>query len=304
MDNLSIILVNYNTRDITSECLNKLAVSVKYSEETLKNKIEVILVDNGSTDGSVQRVKTEFPWVKLIQSGQNLGFGAGNNLGMKEAKYPLVLLLNTDAYVEKNTLQKAVTYFQEHPDISVMGPKLTFQNLTFQPNAGFLPTPFKTTIWLLGLESIPGIKKFFPSVHIRNSNFYSEPHQVEWIMGAFMMLRKSVFEKTAGFDDKIFMYMEEVEWFIRIKQAGFKVMYTPDFSAVHLGGASSGGNIAVPLFREMEGLIYVYKKHYPNLVSYLKLLIVLGCLMRIVAFTLTGKIDRVKAYVSVLRNVK
>ena len=304
MDNLSIILVNYNTRDITSECLTKLAVSVKYSEETLNNKIEVIVVDNNSQDGSTLRIKNEFPWVKLIEVDKNLGFGAGNNLGIKKATYPLILLLNTDAFVEKNTLQKAVSYFQEHPDVSVMGPKLTFQDQTFQPNAGFLPTPFKTTIWLLGLEAIPGVKKFFPSVHIRNSDFYSKSHQVEWVMGAFLMFRKEVFEKTDGFDENIFMYMEEVEWFIRIKQAGFKVMYTPDFSAVHLGGASSGGNIAVPLFREMEGLVYVYKKHYPNLTWYLKLLIVLGCFMRIIAFTLLAKTDRAKAYVNVLRNVK
>lgn len=300
---LSIILVSYNTRDITSECLNKLAASIKYSEETLKNKIEVIVVDNNSEDGSVQRIKTEFPWVKLIETGQNLGFGAGNNRGMKIAQYPLILLLNTDAYVEKNTLQKAVVFFKEHPDVSAMGPKLTFADLTFQPNAGFLPTPFKTTIWLLGLEALPGVKKFFPSVHIRNSDFYSDSHQVEWVMGAFLMLRKEVYEKTGGFDEKIFMYMEEVEWFIRIKQAGFKVMYSPDFSAIHLGGASSGGNIAVPLFKEMEGLIYVYKKHYPSLSWYLRLLIVLGCLMRIVAFTLLGKFDRVKAYYQVLKQL-
>lgn len=301
--NLSIILVSYNTKDITAECLSKIAVSIKHSEDTLNNKIEVIVVDNDSKDGSIDMIKNLFPWVKLIETGLNPGFGAGNNIGMKVAQYPLFLLLNTDAYIKKDTLVKAVRYFDQHPEVDVLGPLLNYADDTLQPNAGFLPTPFKTTFWLSGFESLPGIKSKFPSVHKRNSDFYAFDHPVEWVMGAFFMLKKAVFEQTSGFDENIFMYMEEVEWCMRIKQKGFKIFYTPSFSVVHLGGASSGGNISVPLFREMEGLIYVYKKHYPSWVTYLKILIMLGCLLRIVAFTLIGKIDRVRAYVQVLKQL-
>jgi GT2 family glycosyltransferase len=137
------------------------------------------------------------------------------------------------------------------------------------------------------------------SLHERDA-----PRQIEWVMGAFFLIKREVFEKTHGFDEKIFMYMEEVEWCMRIKALGYKVFYTPSFSLIHVGGASSGGDISVPLFREMEGLLYVYKKHYPSLVWYLKLIIMLGCLMRIIAFTLLGKTNRVNAYLSVLKNVK
>jgi GT2 family glycosyltransferase len=117
------------------------------------------------------------------------------------------------------------------------------------------------------------------------------------------MLKKEVYEKTAGFDEKIFMYSEEVEWCIRIKRAGFKVFYTPDVKAIHIGGVSSGSKIAVPLAKEMEGLVYIYKKHYPNYLWWIKLLIVKGCLMRIATFSLLGRFDRVGAYFQVLKKI-
>lgn len=302
-NNLSVILVSYNTKDITRQCLSLLKKSITYCEEKLDNQVEVIIVDNNSKDGSIEMLKKDFPYFKLIETGQNPGFGAGNNIGMAEAKYSYILLLNTDAYVKEDTLENALSFMVSHPEVDILGPRLTFRNGSLQPNAGFLPTPAKTKLWLLGFEALPEIKTLLNSVHKRNKEFYTSEHQVEWVMGAFFMLKREVFEKTHGFDEQIFMYMEEVEWCIRIKQAGFKVMYTPSFSVVHLGGASSGGNIAVPLSREMEGLIYVYKKHYPAWLPYLKLLIVLGCLIRIVAFSLLGKFDRVKAYSEVLKKL-
>lgn len=297
---LSIIYVSYNTKDITLESLGYLKKSIDFAQKKLDNQIEVIMVDNDSKDGSVEAVKKEYPWVKVIETHENKGYGVGNNIGMKQAKYPYILLLNTDAYVKENTLADSLEYMQSHPNIDVLGPKLLFKDQSFQPNAGFLPNPFATSVWLLGLEAIPGMKSVFPSVHKRNRSFYKSAQQVDWVMGAYFLLKQEVYEKTGGFDEKIFMYMEEVEWCMRIKEAGFKVGYTPTISLVHVGGASSGGDISVPLFREMEGLLYVYKKHYPGLVWYLKLIIMLGCLMRIVAFTLLGKTNRVKAYLQVL----
>lgn len=303
MNNLSVILVSYNTKDITAECLRRLKTAINHCEKTLKNQIEVLVVDNNSHDGTPQMIKKIFPWVKLIEAKDNKGYGVGNNIGMKASQYPLILLLNTDAYIETSTLEKAIIFMNQHPTVDVMGPRLVYKNHRLQPNAGFLPTPIKTKLWLLGIEALPGMKTLINSVHKRNHLFYGSLRQVDWVMGAFFLLKREVYEKTGGFDEKIFMYMEEVEWCIRIKQAGFKVFYTPDFSVVHLGGASSGGDISVPLFREMEGLLYVYRKHYPSLVWYLKLLIVLGCLMRIAAFTLLGKTNRVKAYLQVLKQI-
>lgn len=302
--NLSVIYVSYNTKDITLESLSYLKKSIAFAQAKLNNQIEVILVDNDSQDGSVEAVKKDFPWVKVIETHQNKGYGVGNNIGMKEAKHPYILLLNTDAYVKEETLFDSLSYMDSHPEIDVLGPKLMFKDHSFQPNAGFLPSPFATAIWLLGFEAIPGMKSVFPSVHKRNRDFYKSAQKVDWVMGAFFLLKKEVFEKTHGFDEKIFMYMEEVEWCMRIKKAGYAVFYTPNISLVHLGGASSGGDISVPLFREMEGLIYVYKKHYPALLWFLKLLIVLGCLMRIVAFTLLGKTNRVQAYLQVLSKIR
>lgn len=302
-NNLSVIYVNYNTKETTLESLSYLKKSIDFAQKKLNNQIEVILVDNDSTDGSVEAIEKQFSWVKIIETHQNSGFGAGNNVGMKEAKYPFLLLLNTDAFVKEETLVDSLEYMQNHPQVDLMGPKLTFKDHSFQPSAGFLPTPLATTIWLLGIEAVPGIKEMYPSVHKRDQKFYETPQSVDWVMGAFWFLKKEVFEKTHGFDEKIFMYMEEVEWAIRLKKAGFKVIYNPNIELIHVGGASSGGNVGVPLSKEMEGLIYVYKKHYPGWVLYVKLLIVLGCLMRVIAFTLLGKTDRVKAYLQVLKQL-
>lgn len=303
MNNLSVILVSYNTKEITSECLKRLKISIDHCEKTLNNKIETIVVDNDSQDGSIETVKKDFPWVRLVETGENRGYGVGNNLGMKIATGDYFLLLNTDAYVEKNTLEKSLNFFKDNSEADVLGSKLTYKNGSLQPNAGYLPTPLKTTVWLLGFESLPGVSEIFPSVHKRNKSYYSFIQNPEWVMGAFFMLKKAVFTNTGGFDEAIFMYMEEVEWCIRLKIHGFKVFYTPDFSVVHLGGASSGFNLAVPLFKEMEGLSYIYKKHFPAWLWLLRLLIFFGSLMRIIAFTFLGKFKRVKAYIKVLATI-
>lgn len=299
--NLSIILVSYNTNEITDKCLSKVKSAKQLFEKKPGNEIEVIVVDNNSTDDSPAMIRRKYPWVNLIQSGENLGFGRGNNLGMSHAKHETFLLLNTDCFIEDDTFVRAAGFFETYGACDVLGCTLKFKNGGFQPSAGFIPDPVNTTFWMLGLDNAPLLRHLVDTVHERDRAFFKKTRVVDWVQGAFFMLRKEVFEKTRGFDENLFMYMEEVEWCVRIKKHGFKVFFTPDFEVVHLGGASSGYRIGVPLYKEMEGLIYLFRKHYRGWLGYVKLVILKGCLLRIVAFSILGKFNRVNAYLRVIR---
>lgn len=300
---LSIIIVNFNTTEITLECLNRLKESVNYCESILKNRIEVIVVDNGSTDDSVEKIKNHHRWVNLLESKTNLGYGGGNNLGLEESVNPYILLLNSDVYVEKDTLIKALEFFQSTPDCDVLGCRLSFQNGQLQPSGGYLPDLYNTAVWMFGFEAIPYIGEFAGPVHPKSEGFFERPRQLEWVTGAFFMMKRKVYEATRGFDPNIFMYMEEVELCMRIKQAGFRVYYNPIFSVTHLVGASSNFNVQKPLIFELKGLVYVFQKHYPNQVPILRLLVYSGCILRIIGFTLFNKPDKRQAYLEALKYV-
>lgn len=274
---LSIIVLSYNTKDITDECLSRLPKGA-----------EVIAVDNASEDGSVEMVEKKYPWVKLIKSKANLGFAKGNNLAMKHSNSPVVLFLNSDCFVEKDTLNKALEYFKNN-SCDMLGVKLTYEDGRLQPSAGELPDLLNTCAWIFGLTN---------SFHPKNKKFFAKAKQVGWVTGAFLMMRKEVFEKTGGFDEKIFMYMDEVDLCKRINMAGYKVCFTPDIAVTHLQRASQTDSTA-SFVRELAGIKYYFQKYY-SIYPFLRLFLVLGLTFRIIAFSLLGKTRRAAAYVEAL----
>jgi GT2 family glycosyltransferase len=292
---VSVIIVSFNTLDITEKCLRHLV------DSNLKNK-EIIVVDNASSDGSAQMITQKFPEVKLIKSDKNLGFTGGNNLGLKQASGEFILLLNTDAFVQPDTLDKCLEIFSKHPDYDVLGCKLTFADGTFQPSAGYLPNPLNTFLWVWGVDVLPLFKQMIHSVHPQGSEFF-KAREVGWITGAFMFMKRVVYEKTSGLDEHFFMYMEEIEWCKRIYQAGYKIWYEPSIEIVHLMGASNNFDLSQAYFKEMQGLIYFFKKHYPELAGFMKLLIRGGNLARVIAFTIVGMPDRAETYKQILASL-
>ncbi|MBI2040363.1 glycosyltransferase family 2 protein [Candidatus Microgenomates bacterium] len=294
---LSVIILSYNTKEITHRCLQKLEEAKIYCEKKLNNKIEVIALDNGSSDGSAQMIKTDHPQVKLIESKENLGFSKGNNLAMKQCNNPFILLLNSDVYVEEDSLYKTLAYFKVNKNCDVMGAKLKYASGKLQPSAGNLPNPLNIITWILGLGFLPLINNFIPPLHARNMPFFSKAHQVGWIMGAFFMIKKAIFEKTLGFDENLFMHMEEVEWCKRINMAHFKIWYVPQVEVVHLHGASSKFDLGASFLNELKGIKYYLKKHYPPFYLPVKLFLILGLILRIIAFSLLGKTKRARIYV-------
>jgi|SRR3989344_3455340 len=291
---LSVIILSYNTRDITDKCLSRLQVAVDRLEK-MGSKAEVIVLDNASSDGSVEIIKKNHPWATLIESKENTGYSKGNNIAVKRAKYPLILFLNSDVFVEDDTLVRSLEYFSNH-NCDVLGVKLVYENGKLQPSAGDLPNPINSIFWILGLGKIA-------TFHPKSPQFFSKEKKVGWVMGAFLLIKKEIFVKLGGFDEKIFMYMDEVDLCKRMNSHGLKVCFTPSIVVTHLHRASSKENPEIAFSKEIKGISYFLKKYYSNSYFLVKLILILGLILRIVTFSLIGQTKRAKAYLEGLRYV-
>lgn len=243
---LSVVILSYNTREVTLECLARLKAE------------EIIVIDNNSSDGSAEAIAKKFPKVKLVRNKENVGFAKGNNQGMKMAKGDKILLLNSDCWVEKDTLQKIYDLNKD-----VAGCKLVNKDGSLQPSWGYFPTWRRIIQLVLFVDNFPGVRNSIDSIHIRNKERYESEQEADWVTGAFTMIKREVFEQVGGIDENYFMYGEEMEWMYRMKQAGFNVWYSPIAWATHLGKASTGSN-AKAIASEYKGYIYWFKKYnYP-----------------------------------------
>lgn len=266
---LSVIILSYNTKEITLECLGRL-----YKSEEVK--FETIVIDNNSSDGSAEAIAKNFSQVRLFINKENRGFAVANNQGMTMAKGDKILLLNSDAYVFSDTLAKCYAHSAD-----VLGCKLLNRDLSIQASWGYFPSLRRVFLLMTFIDNFPIIRKFIDSIHVRDMSRYDREQKVDWVTGAFVMLKKEVFEKVGGIDEKYFMYGEEMEWMYRIKKAGFEVVYSPIAKAMHLKGVSTKSN-AQMLASEMKGYVYWFSKHnsQPEKMV-LKCFLILGCLVRI-----------------------
>lgn len=225
---LSIIIVNYNTKDLLKQCLKSV---IGY---------EIIVVDNASTDGSVEMVEKEFPQVRLVKNKKNLGFAKANNQGLRLVQGEYILFLNSDTVVPKKTIASLLSYLEEHPKVGVVTPRLELRNgkVDLDCHRGF-PTPWASFSYFTGLEKLFPRSKIFGQYH----QTWKEPetiHEIDACCGAFLLTRKKVLEGVSGFDESYFFYGEDLDLCFRIKQRGWKVVYYPKVKAVHYKGTSSG----------------------------------------------------------------
>ncbi len=296
---ISVIVVSWNTKNITSECLRRLEIAKGYLKD--ESNCEIIVVDNNSTDGTSTMIAKKYPWVKLIKSKFNLGYSAGNNLGFRnsDSKNSYLLLLNSDAYVEEDTLSKSLDYFEKNINCDVLGCQLKFENGKIQPSAGNLPTPTNVLSWIWGF-------KFFNQFHPRSANYFKYDKKVGWVQGAYLFMKRKVFEETHGFDENFFMYMDEVEWSRRVGELKYNIFYTPSFSITHLDRASAHKvpeKLAKTFSLEIIGVVYYLRKYYPRSLSFLLPLIKLAVFLRLLAFTILENKVRTLAYAKVLREI-
>ena len=231
MPDLSIVIVSWNVRDLLRRCLLSLAVG---QEEPLS---EVIVVDGASADGSAEMVEAEFPWVRVIRRSENVGFSRGSNLGLAEASGRYLLLLNPDAEVVDDALTRMTRYLEAHPKVGALGPKLVYPDGRIQSSRRRFPTlatAFFESTWLQPIA---------PQSLLRHYYVLDRPDdatlEVDWVMGACLMVRREAYEAAGPLDEGYFMYSEEMEWQRRIKAAGWQVVYYPEAEVVHHEGKSS-----------------------------------------------------------------
>ena len=228
---LSIIIVNWNIREDVVNCLRSI------EENQPRCEYEVIVVDNASTDGSAEAVRQKFPWVRLIVNEQNLGFAAGNNVGLKKASGEYVLFLNSDTIVHRGSFDGLVSFMDGNPEVGGCGPKLLNQDGTVQPSARRFPTLRGILHYYTILRVVPIFRSEYRKWHMRDFK-HDRRMDVDQVKGAALMARRSIVEELGRMDEAFFMYYEEVDLCYGIKQAGWRVAFVPDVAITHLGGRS------------------------------------------------------------------
>ncbi len=230
---VSIIIVSWNVKALLEKCLVSLE---RYTDPA---QCQVIVVDNASTDGTVAMMQERFPWVEVIANTENAGFARANNQALAKATGEYILLLNPDTEISNDTIEKCVQFMQTHPDAGAVGCKLLNADGSHQPSVRRFPTVLAMLFVLFKINKLWPNNPVVQSYLARDFD-YSRTQSVDQIMGAFMFLPKSLIDRIGLFDERFFIWFEEVDLCRRIRQARSKVYYTPETSIIHHGGESFG----------------------------------------------------------------
>jgi len=264
MISLSIIVLSYNTKDLTIKCIE--SIVKQYKKELGNGKLEVVIVDNASSDASaseISNLKSQISNLRIILNKENLGFAKGCNIGARESKGKYILFLNSDTEVLDRGFLKMVEFLDKNPKVGILGGRLENNDGSMQPSAGKFYNLFNLFIMLLGLERFGFLR--------------SSPNRIQkadWVSGGCMMVRYDIFEKLRGFDENFFMYIEDMELCYRAKNYGFLTYFYPNVEVMHKKLGSSNKEFAI--INIYKGILYFYSNHKNNL-EYLiaKLMLVL-----------------------------
>lgn len=270
---VSIILVSYNTSQLTKNCLDSIF------EKTSGVNFDIWVVDNKSSDNSCEMIKNKFPQVNLMENDKNLGFGSANNVAIKQAKGKYVFLLNTDTILINNAVKILFDYMENNPAVGATGGNLYDSQNNNVHSYGHFQT-FKAK-----LVKTFNLGCFCPKEKIRNAdkgdNKANKLKEVDIIVGANLFIRKSVLDEVGYFDEDFFLYDEESELQFRIKKAGYKIVINPESKIYHLEGKSSKNRVISRTYK-MESEILFYKKCYGE--KYLGLYKLICCLPNLPRF--------------------
>jgi GT2 family glycosyltransferase len=265
---ISTIVISFNTCNLLRECLQSLLKECADLPEGVT--AEVLVLDNASHDGSAEMVEREFPnSVRLIRSEVNLGFGGANNLAMDQAQGRYLVLLNSDAFLHPGALRRAIKHMDNSPQTGFGGAKLVGRNGELQPSARRFHSIWRDALVLTGLSGRYPRSRIFGAP----DRTWADPDvaaDIDWVPGAFMIMRREALAKTGLFDPRFFLYYEETDLCRRVKAAGYRVSYWPDVVVTHIGGESgkqlkslsaSKSASRVELWRMRSTLLY-YRKHH------------------------------------------
>ena len=253
---LSIAIVNWNTRDLLVQALTSI-----FAGTTLP--VEVIVVDNASTDASADAVAAGFPQVQLIPNADNVGYAQGNNQALTAAHGAYILLLNPDVIIPAGGLERAVQFMEAHPEAGALGVRQVHPDGSLQRSVRGFPSPVSVLWELLGLSRLfPGSKRF-GAYRMTWFNYDCEL-AVDQPMGTFLMLSACALARVGLLDEAFPIFFNEVDWCLRCRQAGMQIYFTPDVEIVHYGGASTAQVGAAMAWESRNGLLKFYAKHYPE----------------------------------------
>ena len=258
MTDLSIVVVTWNTRDLVIECLVSIDRALEWGS---KLAVEILVVDNGSTDGTCEAVRECFPDARLIARPRNGGFAAGANHGIREASGRHILLLNSDAKLEPGTLEACVGYLDDHPDVGIVGPQLVNPDGSRQNSIHNFP--------MLATELLPkGIFQFFLRRRFPSRRWTgSKPVDVEAVVGAALFVRRSVVRRVGALCEDYFFFLEETDWCWRVRKAGWRVVLLPSVEVIHLSGASSKRKYPALTKIEYHRSLYRFFRTYRGMTS-------------------------------------
>ena len=284
---LSVIIVNYNVKQFLRECLLSVQDAAKGME------IEVWVVDNNSSDGSVSMLQTEFPEVKLIMNKENPGFSVANNQAIRQAKGEHILLLNPDTLVEKDCFQQCLSFIKQKPNCGALGVQMHDVKGQFlaESKRGF-PTPWVSFCKMSGLNKLFPHSPTFNRYHLGYLN-KNHNHPIDVLAGAFMWIRKTTLNKVGLLDENFFMYGEDIDLSYRIQQGGWENWYVGAVNILHYKGESTNRYSYSYIHRFYGAMKIFAKKHFPN--SYLfyalsiQSLIILHSIKLLIARSLLGK---------------
>lgn len=246
---LSIIILNYKTQDLTIACLK--SVISKFKKEMESDKLEIIVADNGSKDASVAEISKSTAGVKninILENKENLGFAKGMNKASQNAKGKYLLFLNSDTEILNKGLTGMIEFLDSNKKVGILGGKFTNKDGSPQPSCGEFYTLFNLFLMLIGGERL-GLLRESPSVI----------KKIDWVSGGFMMVRRDVFKKLGGFDEHFFMYMEDMDICYRAGIKGWATYFYPGAYILHSGHGSSSRTFAI--INIYKGISYFYKKH-------------------------------------------
>ena len=252
---VAVVIVNYNTREHLRACLATIQSEAPF---------EVIVVDNASSDHSVEMVRTNYPWVVLHANETNLGYGAAANQAIASCTAKYVLLLNSDILMPPGALQALSTYLDQHPRAAIVGPRLENLDGSLQASCFQFPGTF---MWLLDNDDLRPLIRRLPFCHNRFLRTWSYTHnrRVPWVKGAALVIRRKAFEAVSGFDESFFMYFEEADLCCRLQTIGWEVHFTPVTTILHIGEVSTRQYRTDMTVQFIVSRMLFFQRHYSGM---------------------------------------
>jgi hypothetical protein len=252
---LSIVILNWNDQKVIEDCLRSIY------DSTHSTEFEVIVSDNGSTDGSIEYIRQNFPEVRIIENGINLRFAKGNNVAIRVSQGEYVLILNPDTIIHDGALDKIIVYADKHPEAGGFGCRVLNVDGTYQGCIRPLYTLRSEWCAALGLWPLSYFSEWFGTGRYVGWKGDTE-RTVGWPAGCFILVRGDLLRRLDGFDEQFFYYYEDTDLCRRIWEAGYPILYTPDISITHLGGQSTNKKfpaIGFALDGQVTRYLYYYK---------------------------------------------